>query len=47
MRPLELYWLKVALVVGFVALVLLLLFMGGMAKDISHLYDTLAKLVSS
>jgi hypothetical protein len=46
MRPLELYWLKVALAVGLVAVVLLVLIMGGMAREISHLYAAIEKLVS-
>ncbi|MCG6954625.1 MAG: hypothetical protein LJF04_01425 [Gemmatimonadetes bacterium] len=46
MRPLELYWLKVALTVGLVALVLLVLVMAGMAKELSHLYDAIEKVLS-
>ncbi len=46
MRPLELYWLKVALTVGLVALVLLVLIMAGMAKEMSQLYAALEKLLS-
>lgn len=46
MRPLELYWLKVALGVGIVALVVLLLLMAGMARELSHLYAALEKLLT-
>ncbi len=46
MRPLELYWLKVALTVGLLALVLLVLLMTGMAKELSQLYDVIERLSS-
>ena len=46
MRPLELYWLKVALAVGLVVLVLLVLIMAGMAKELSHLYEAIEKALS-
>ena len=46
MRPLELSGLKVALTVGLVALVLLVLVMAGMAKELSHLYDAIEKVLS-
>lgn len=46
MRPLELYWLKVALAVGGAALVLLVLIMAGLAKHLSDFYHVLEGLVS-
>jgi len=46
MRPLELYWLKVALAVGLVTLVLIVLLMAGMAKELSHLYDVIESVLT-
>lgn len=46
MRPLERYWLKVSLTIGFVVLVLIVLLMAGMAKELSHLYDSIEKALS-
>jgi hypothetical protein len=45
MRAEERYWLKVSLTIGTVVLTLLLLIILGLAKDLGHLYDSLAKLL--
>ncbi len=47
MRPLERYWLKVSITVGVVAIVVLVLLMAGMSKELSHLYDSIEKILSS
>lgn len=47
MRPLERYWTKVALTVGFLTILVLILLMSGMAKELSHLYRSITQAVSS
>jgi hypothetical protein len=42
MRPLERYWLKVGTTISAVVLVLLLLIFLGLAKDLGHLFSSLA-----
>lgn len=44
MRPEERYWLKLTLTIGVVALTFLLLVVLGLAGQLGHLYDILARL---
>ena len=46
MRPLDRYWLKVSMTISVVVLVLLVAIIFGLAKDIGHLFDSLADLFS-
>ena len=42
MRPLERYWLKVGITISVVVLVLLVAIITGLAKDLGHLFASLA-----